>query len=78
VEVPPSQANFIWLRAEGLAGQELAERLEQSLVRVAPGAQLGDERYVRAAIRDERATDRLLWALHESLGERRPVTAGAL
>jgi histidinol-phosphate aminotransferase len=78
VEAAPSQANFIWLRAEGLSGQELARRLEQSRVRVAPGAQLGDERYVRVAVRDEHATDRLLWALRETLGERRPVTASAL
>ncbi len=78
VEAPPSQANFVWLRVEGLSGQDLAGRLEQSRVRVAPGAQLGDDRYVRAAIRDARATDRLLWALHEGLSERRPVTVGAL
>jgi histidinol-phosphate aminotransferase len=78
VEVVPSQANFLWLRAEDMNGTELAVRLEQSRVRVAPGASLGDERWVRAAVRDEHATDRLLWALRETLGERRPVTAGAL
>ena len=78
VEVVPSQANFVWLRAEDMDGTELAARLEQSRVRVAPGAGLGDEHWVRAAVRDEHATDRLLWALRETLGERRPVTAGAL
>jgi histidinol-phosphate aminotransferase len=78
VEAAPSQANFVWLRAEGMSGEELAKRLEQSRVRVAPGALLGDERYVRAAVRDGHATDRLLWALREALGERRPVTAGTL
>jgi histidinol-phosphate aminotransferase len=78
VEAAPSQANFVWLRAEELTGQELAGRLEQARVRVAPGAQLGDERYVRAAVRDQHATDRLLWALREALGQRRPVTASAL
>ena len=61
-----------------MSGDELAKRLEQSRVRVAPGGPLGDERYVRAAVRDGHATDRLLWALREALGERRPVTAGAL
>jgi histidinol-phosphate aminotransferase len=78
VEVAPSQANFVWLRAGSMSGEELAARLEQSRVRVAPGGPLGDERYVRAAVRDEHATDRLLWALRDALGERRPVTAGAL
>jgi histidinol-phosphate aminotransferase len=78
VEAVPSQANFVWLRAEGMSGKELAGRLEQSRVRVAPGAQLGDERHVRVAVRDEHATDRFLWALRDVLGERRPVTAGAL
>jgi histidinol-phosphate aminotransferase len=78
VEVAPSQANFVWLRADGLSGEELTARLERSRVRVAPGGPLGDDGYVRAAVRDEHATDRLLWALREALGERRPVTAGAL
>jgi len=78
VEVAPSQANFVWLRAEGLSGEELAGRLEQSRVRVAPGGPLGDERYVRAAVRDKHASDRLLWALREALGERRQVSVGAL
>ena len=78
VDVAPSQANFLWLRAEDLSGDELAGRLEQSRVRVAPGGPLGDDRCVRAAVRDAHATDRLLWALREALGERRPVTAGAL
>jgi hypothetical protein len=61
-----------------MSGSELASHLEQSRVRVAPGEVLGDERYVRAAIRDAHATDRLLWALREVLGERRPEPAGAL
>ncbi len=78
VEVVPSQANFVWLRAEEAGGAELATRLEQARVRVAQGGPLGDERWVRAAVRDEYATDRLLWALGETLGERRSVTAGAL
>ena len=77
VEAAPSQANFVWLRAQGMDGQELAKRLELSRVRVAPGTQLGDDRYARAAVRDAHATDRLLWALREGLGDRRPVTAGA-
>jgi histidinol-phosphate aminotransferase len=73
VEVTPSQANFLWLRADGYTGEELAKRLEQSRVRVTPGGLLGDPNCVRVAIRDEHATDRLLWALRETLGERRPA-----
>jgi histidinol-phosphate aminotransferase len=69
VEAAPSQANFVWLRAQAVGGSELAARLEQSRVRVAPGEPLGDERYVRAAIRDDHATNRLLWSLREVLGE---------
>jgi histidinol-phosphate aminotransferase len=68
LEAAPSHANFVWLRAGRMNGTELATRLEQSRVRVAPGGQLGDERYVRAAIRDEHATNRLLWSLREVLG----------
>jgi histidinol-phosphate aminotransferase len=78
VEAAPSQANFVWLGGGGLSGHELAKRLDQSRVRVAPGGPLGDEDHVRAAVRDEHATNRLLWALHEALGERRPVTADVL
>jgi len=78
VEMPESQANFVWLRAEGISGDELARRLEQSRVKVAPGGTLGDERFVRAAIRDAHATDRLIWALREGLGEREHAPATAL
>jgi histidinol-phosphate aminotransferase len=69
LEAAPSQANFVWLRPHAMGGNELAARLEQSRVRVAPGEPLGDARCVRAAIRDEYATNRLLWSLREVLGE---------
>jgi histidinol-phosphate aminotransferase len=78
VEMPESQANFVWLRAEGMSGEELAKQLEHARVRVAPGGPLGDERYVRAAIRDASRTDRLIWALRDVLGERERVPAGAV
>ena len=77
LEAAPSQANFVWLRAAAIDGAELARRLEQSRVRVAPGGPLGDDRCVRAAIRDEHATNRLLWALREVLGDRRETRAPA-
>jgi histidinol-phosphate aminotransferase len=78
LEMADSQANFVWIRAEGMNGDELADRLEKSRVRVAPGRGLGDERYIRAAIRDAAGTDRLIWALREVLGERERAPAGAI
>jgi histidinol-phosphate aminotransferase len=58
-----SQANFIWLRAAGLTGDELANHLRRQGVIVAPGGPLGADDHVRATIRDVDATDRLLRAL---------------
>jgi histidinol-phosphate aminotransferase len=63
VDAPDSQANFVWLRAPGLSGAELAGRLERSGVIVAHGGALGDEDHVRAAIRGGAAADRLLAGL---------------
>ncbi|MFL5825350.1 MAG: pyridoxal phosphate-dependent aminotransferase, partial [Thermoleophilaceae bacterium] len=63
VDAPDSQANFVWLRAPGLTGSELAARLERAGVVVAPGGPLGDDHHVRAAIRGAAATERLLEAL---------------
>ena len=63
VDAPDSQANFVWLRAPGLSGAELAGRLERAGVIVAHGGALGDEEHVRAAIRGGAAADRLLAAL---------------
>jgi histidinol-phosphate aminotransferase len=77
LEATPSQANFVWLRAASMGGDELATRLEQTRVLVAPGGPLGDDRFVRAAIRNEHATNRLLWSLHEVLDERAADTAPA-
>jgi hypothetical protein len=39
-EVASGQANVLWLRAPGLDGAELARRLEQAAVFVAPGGPL--------------------------------------
>jgi histidinol-phosphate aminotransferase len=68
ITAPPTQANFVWMSAQGLSGEQLAARLEASRVLVADGKDFGDQRYVRAAIRDRHAADRLLWALGEALG----------
>ena len=63
VDAPPTQANFVWLRATGLSGAELAARLERAAVLVSPGGPLGSDDHVRAAIRGPAETDRLLAAL---------------
>ncbi len=67
VTVAPSQANFLWIRAHEVPGDDLAQRLESSRVLVADGERFGDADCVRAAIRDRHAADRLLWALREAL-----------
>jgi histidinol-phosphate aminotransferase len=67
VDAPASEANFVWLRAPRLTGTQLASRLEEAKVRVAPGGPLGDEDHVRAAIRGGAATERLLAALGEAV-----------
>jgi histidinol-phosphate aminotransferase len=61
-DVAPSQANFVWLRAPGLDGDQLAAALRGQGVLVAPGGPLGAEDHVRAGVLDGRATDRLLRA----------------
>jgi histidinol-phosphate aminotransferase len=63
VDAPESQANFLWLHATGRTGSELAARLEQSGVLIAPGGPLGADDHARASIRGSAATDRLLEAL---------------
>lgn len=68
VDAPPSEANFIWMRAAGLTGPELAGRLQREKVVVAAGGALGDDEHVRAAIRDDAATNRLLHAIGKALG----------
>jgi len=63
IDADESQANFIWLRARGLSGNELARRLRRLGVIVAPGGPLGADDHIRATVRDSAATDRLLRAL---------------
>jgi histidinol-phosphate aminotransferase len=63
LDADDSQANFIWLRAPGLSGDELANRLRRQGVTVAPGGPLGAPDHIRATVRDSAATDRLLRAL---------------
>ena len=54
-------------RARPLRRSSSPRASRRSRVLVADGKDLGDARYVRAAIRDRHAADRLLWALGEAL-----------
>lgn len=69
VSISPSQANVLWLRADGMPGAELAARMERAGVLVAGGGPLGDPGRVRVAVphRPENA-ERLLHALDLALG----------
>jgi histidinol-phosphate aminotransferase len=67
VDVSPSQANFVWLAARGISGDELAHGLRRQGVIVAPGGPLGADDHIRATVRDAAATDRLLRALAVTL-----------
>jgi histidinol-phosphate/aromatic aminotransferase/cobyric acid decarboxylase-like protein len=67
VTVTPSQANFVWLGVEGIAGADLARRLDRASVRVASGSALGDPARIRVAVHDIAATDRFLRALDGAL-----------
>ena len=69
IDAVESQANFIWMRAKGMNGNEFADRLERSKVRVARGGPLGDDDHVRVAVRDGFATDRLLSALDRVIAD---------
>src|SRR5207248_159242 len=69
VEATPTQANFIWMKVDGISGADLAARLERERVLVAPGGPPGADDHVSAAIRGARESDRLLLALRRALGE---------
>jgi histidinol-phosphate aminotransferase len=70
VDATASQANFVWIRARGMTGAQLAERLRRDGVIVAPGGPLGADDHVRATVRDAAATDRLLASLRRAIEER--------
>jgi histidinol-phosphate aminotransferase len=63
LDVSASQANFIWMAARGMSGDQLAASLRRHGVIVAPGGPLGADDHIRATVRDAAATDRLLRAL---------------
>jgi len=66
-EVADSQANFVWAAHPSIDGGELSARLSRAGILVAGGAALGEPRHVRIALRDSRASGRLLDALDKSL-----------
>jgi histidinol-phosphate aminotransferase len=65
--VTDSQANFVWAAHPDVGGAELAARLAQSGVLVAEGDALGEPQYIRVAVRDSKASTRLLAAIEKSL-----------
>jgi histidinol-phosphate aminotransferase len=67
VEVAASQANFLWMKVDGISGADLAARLERERVLVSPGGPLGADDHVRAAVRGPNESSRLLLALKRSL-----------
>jgi histidinol-phosphate aminotransferase len=69
IDAADSQANFVWLRVPGMSGAELASRLQEDGVIVAPGGPLGADDHVRASVRNGTATDRLLRGLERAVGE---------
>lgn len=75
VQVAPSQANFLWMKVEGISGADLAARLERERVLVAPGGPLGADDHVRAAVRGPNETSRLMLALRRSLSAESPPPA---
>jgi histidinol-phosphate aminotransferase len=66
VDTTDSQANFVWLKARDMSGAELADRLRREGVIVAPGGPLGADDHIRATIRHQAGTDRLLTALERA------------
>jgi histidinol-phosphate aminotransferase len=66
-EVTDSQANFLWIRVPHMSGDDLAGALRKQGVIVAPGGPLGEDHHIRAAVRDEPASNRLLRAIANAL-----------
>jgi histidinol-phosphate aminotransferase len=66
-DVTDSQANFLWIRLRDLSGDELANALRKQGVIVAPGGPLGEDHHIRAAVRNEQASRRLLRAIENVL-----------
>jgi histidinol-phosphate aminotransferase len=70
VEVQPSQANVLWMRARGMDGAELARRLELHGVIVQPGGAIGEPDHIRASVQLPQHAERLMHALEQETGRR--------
>ena len=67
VDVTESQANFLWIRVREMSGDQLANGLRTQGVIVAPGAPLGEDNHIRASVRNEASSNRLLQAIRNEL-----------
>jgi histidinol-phosphate aminotransferase len=67
VDVTDSQANFLWIRVRERSGDELANGLRKQGVIVAAGGPLGEDHHIRATVRNEQASRRLLRAIENLL-----------
>jgi histidinol-phosphate aminotransferase len=70
LEMPPSEAHFVWLSVSGMTSLELAAAFQRVGVVVFPGSALGDAEHVRVSLKSPLATDRLLEVLPEIAGPR--------
>jgi histidinol-phosphate aminotransferase len=66
-DVTDSQANFLWIRVRNMSGDQLANALRKQGVIVAPGGPLGEDHHIRATVRNEAASNRLLSAIRNEL-----------
>ena len=67
-DVTDSHANFVWLRAPGMSGDDLAQAFRRQGVIVAPGGPLGADDHVRVGVLDAAATERVLRAYQNAVG----------
>jgi histidinol-phosphate aminotransferase len=73
IEVQPSQANVLWMRARGMDGAELARRLELHGVIVQPGGAIGEPDYIRASVHLPQHAERLMHAIEQETERHRPA-----
>ena len=62
---PAGVGPLVWLSSDAVDGPELAAHLASRRIFVSPGTAWGDDRHVRATLRGQQATERLVAALQE-------------